>query len=435
MSIFLHNSGKFYFRQHIPLDLRSYFGERGDIAQSLNTKDKAEVLVLAAGLQQKYWVVFALIRSGVVVPALVDTLLDTTRLRPPTKATHKKASSVSGNKLSSLFDLYITENKVNWKPKTLGEYTGQMALLTLVIGDVDVKSIDRPDCVRCRDMLLRIPPGYTKKPALKGLSAEELIKVDSPGLAIKTVNIHMQLLSAVFKWSVKFNYMKMNPAEGLTLTQNRRPDEERKPYALEDLQRIINHLPMSSCYRFPVSRSSWVPLVAMFSGMRLEEICQLVPVDVHEVEGVPCFDLLNKDLKTVSSPRLVPVHPVLVSLGLLEYVQTVPTSCNLWGLTIYKGGYSKLYGKRYGNWLRKHITKDTLKVFHSFRHNVADALKLADVSAPLAKQLMGHSTNGKLWRFDYRFGIKRKTMAFGAYPALSLLQSTKIELFTRENYT
>jgi integrase len=29
-------------------------------------------------------------------------------------------------------------------------------------------------------------------------------------------------------------------------------------------------------------------------------------------------------------------------------------------------------------------------------------------------------TNGKLWRFDYRFGDKRKTMAFGAYPALSL---------------
>jgi integrase len=29
-------------------------------------------------------------------------------------------------------------------------------------------------------------------------------------------------------------------------------------------------------------------------------------------------------------------------------------------------------------------------------------------------------TNGKLWRFDYRTGDKRKTIAFGAYPALSL---------------
>ena len=29
-------------------------------------------------------------------------------------------------------------------------------------------------------------------------------------------------------------------------------------------------------------------------------------------------------------------------------------------------------------------------------------------------------TNGKLWRFDYRINDKRKTIAFGAYPALSL---------------
>jgi integrase len=29
-------------------------------------------------------------------------------------------------------------------------------------------------------------------------------------------------------------------------------------------------------------------------------------------------------------------------------------------------------------------------------------------------------TNGKLWRFDYRYDNKRKTLAFGAYPAISL---------------
>lgn len=60
MSIFLHNSGKFYFRQHIPLDLRAYFGNREDVAQSLKTKDKAEALTLSAGLQQKYGLAFAL---------------------------------------------------------------------------------------------------------------------------------------------------------------------------------------------------------------------------------------------------------------------------------------------------------------------------------------------------------------------------------------
>lgn len=29
-------------------------------------------------------------------------------------------------------------------------------------------------------------------------------------------------------------------------------------------------------------------------------------------------------------------------------------------------------------------------------------------------------TSGKLWRFDYRFDEKRKTIAFGAYPSITL---------------
>ncbi len=32
-------------------------------------------------------------------------------------------------------------------------------------------------------------------------------------------------------------------------------------------------------------------------------------------------------------------------------------------------------------------------------------------------------TNGKLWRFDYRYGEKRKTMAIGSYPSVSLVEA------------
>jgi hypothetical protein len=32
-------------------------------------------------------------------------------------------------------------------------------------------------------------------------------------------------------------------------------------------------------------------------------------------------------------------------------------------------------------------------------------------------------SGGKLWRFDYRIGDKRKTMALGQYPSLSLAEA------------
>jgi integrase len=41
-------------------------------------------------------------------------------------------------------------------------------------------------------------------------------------------------------------------------------------------------------------------------------------------------------------------------------------------------------------------------------------------------------TGGKLWRFSYRFGGKQKTLAFGAYPVVSLAEARRLRDFARE---
>ena len=72
----------------------------------------------------------------------------------------------------------------------------------------------------------------------------------------------------------------------------------------------------------------WVPLIGMYSGMRLNEICQLQLTDIRESkDGIPYFDVTdsddpqNKRKKNDNSKRAVPIHPELVSLGLLQYVE------------------------------------------------------------------------------------------------------------------
>jgi integrase len=67
----------------------------------------------------------------------------------------------------------------------------------------------------------------------------------------------------------------------------------------------------------------WLPLIAVFSGARQEEICQLHVVDVREEEGVWLFDINMKPphrLKNKSAVRLVPIHRELKRLGFLQYV-------------------------------------------------------------------------------------------------------------------
>ena len=46
--------------------------------------------------------------------------------------------------------------------------------------------------------------------------------------------------------------------------------------------------------------------------------------------------------------------------------------------------------------------------------------------------LLTRPRGGKYWRYDYRFAGKRKTLALGIYPDVSLAQARKAHLVARE---
>lgn len=73
----------------------------------------------------------------------------------------------------------------------------------------------------------------------------------------------------------------------------------------------------------------WLPLVGYFTGARTNEIAQLDTADIRVVDGHPCFDFCAdavdapeaKRIKT-GEARQVPIHPRLVELGFLDYVDS-----------------------------------------------------------------------------------------------------------------
>jgi len=73
----------------------------------------------------------------------------------------------------------------------------------------------------------------------------------------------------------------------------------------------------------------WLPLVGYFTGARTNEIAQLDTADITNVEGHPCFVFCADDPKEpeakrikVGESRKVPVHPRLIELGFLDYVES-----------------------------------------------------------------------------------------------------------------
>ncbi|WP_123832294.1 site-specific integrase [Luteimonas sp. 100069] len=124
----------------------------------------------------------------------------------------------------------------------------------------------------------------------------------------------------------------------------------------------------------------WPCLLGLYTGARVPEIGQLRVLDVMELAGVPCLSFSDEgehqSLKSVSSRRVVPIHPRLLDLGFLDYVKTMVLQN---GRDLFPNGKEDAVNGR-GSWITKAMGNYLAKVgpgwpkakrgFHSFRKSV-----------------------------------------------------------------
>jgi integrase len=311
--------------------------------------------------------------------------------REPQPYTAKKKKTL----LSMMIKNYTADKQVEWTDKTKMEVAGVFKVLLCMLGDIDVCSITKPMVVELRSNLLKLPPNVFKK--YPGKSIKEILAIDSiTPMSIKSVNKHIARLGALLRYCTDENVISKNTASGLKISQKKKVSEERSAYSTEDIGKIVGSLPNDS--KRP--ERFWIPLIGLYSGMRLNEICQLFVEDIQQIDGIWCFninDAGDKRLKNVASERVVPIHPYLLKLGLLEYVRSLEATkiLRLWmSLT-----WTRIngYGNSFCNWFqrfnREYVTGDPLKVFHSMRHTVADTLKQAAIPEVVISEIMGHAHN------------------------------------------
>jgi len=142
----------------------------------------------------------------------------------------------------------------------------------------------------------------------------------------------------------------------------------------------------------------WMPLVLLYTGMRLAEPLQIEAQDVHIDLEHPHFDLdsAKVKLKQVMSDRLVPIHPDLIAFGFGEFVrkrQKSAPSERLFRGIVSVGDVGNYYSKVLGKYIDRIGLTDTRLVAHSFRHGFKDALRNAAVPEGEQHFLMGHSNS------------------------------------------
>ena len=160
----------------------------------------------------------------------------------------------------------------------------------------------------------------------------------------------------------------------------------------------------------------WMPLISLYSGARLEEIGQLPLNDILEESGITYFWFreeteedtasprrkrrgktkteTEKSIKTKAGRRRVPIHPILVELGLLEYLaarRAAGDKLLFPQLEPYRGRYTKNWSRWWARYQDRYVTEDESFVFHSFRHTFIGRMRAARIPLEFQKAIVGHA--------------------------------------------
>ena len=169
--------------------------------------------------------------------------------------------------------------------------------------------------------------------------------------------------------------------------------------------------------------------LALFTGARLGELCQLDIKDFVEFDGIACIDINDIDaletvveaggrkkrVKNKNAKRLVPIHPKLIEIGILRYVEKLKLQ-----------GREQLFpelsrtrrdgpAQAASNWFQRFRKRVGLiakqeTVFHSFRHYFITNMLDNDVSPHMLAPIVGHEAElitGKVY-WNTKDASKRK---------------------------
>ena len=412
---------KLYYRHMVPVDVRGLLG-RSEIWRSLRT-DSCEV-----ALRRLPLVVSAIEAEVERARADAGRSIDWMLITPPMSDAVGRsvtmtddASQPSSLSLGAAYRNYIDDPTRSWSRSTREAYETSRKLAVSVIGEsLPISSLARVHCRELLEVLRFLPRNAAKRfPRLSPREAAERAKnsTDANVISAANANALMSNFSSFLNWAVNEELLNRNPARGLRLPDNVAKRDKRLPFAPEQLRRIF-HAPLySGCIddrrgynkvgdERPRNARFWIPLIGLFTGARLGEICQLDACDIRRIDDIDCIVIsaaslvgtTDKRLKTGASERIIPLHPILRNCGLPQFAEHKRSSGQVKLFddieTGKTGSRSVAFSKWFTQFLRASGAQRSRTSFHSFRHNFRDELRAARIDHDIAMALGGWTTGG-----------------------------------------
>ena len=333
--------------------------------------------------------------------------------------------SITGHSetIKELANKYLKLKESVWVKKTQLDNKRVLGwFMELVDADKPITSVTKAHVGMYRDLLMNLPKNYTKAKKFEGLSVTEAVKAgeDAPKISLRTASKYLSMFKGFQNWCVEEEHLLTAPGSHIKVPYKGNPVEARLPFSPSQLKTIFSSPVYAGCKsagrrsmpgEFVIRDGRfWIPLIALFSGMRLGEIVQMYVSDVREEGEVWILDVttmdqdeaelseeeIEKNLKTSQSQRRIPIHEELKRIGFLNYVaeckqKKAPSKRLFPDINPGKDGYfSHNFSKTFSRYLKAIEVKTPKHVFHSFRHNFTDVLHIAGIDDSHQDALMGH---------------------------------------------
>ncbi len=347
-------------------------------------------------------------------PAFAPALDTTATIKP-----HKEV------RVGKLVDSYLAQRQQQVGKSRYDQLLTACRALNEEIGKrVPISKITREQCQSIADLFVTVPPyvsrHYTGKSLRKAAEAHAE-KTGALAQRHKEADKNLAVLREVFEFAIDKDWLATNPAQRVKVVKPARPasyaehEEGYDPFTASELRTIFSAPLYSGCQddehginragpNHPRRSRFWVPLISAFSGLRMQEILQLERSDIQKTKGVHFISITDKPvgvdyraneyvkrLKTKNSLRKVPIHPELIKIGFLDYVNAAEREWLFPDMPC--GDASKMsdqFSKKFRTFLKPTgIWAPRRKVFHSFRNSFNDALREADVRLELREPIMG----------------------------------------------
>ncbi|EMR12045.1 integrase family protein [Methylophaga lonarensis MPL] len=273
-----------------------------------------------------------------------------------------------------------------------------------------------------RDKIIALPARNRQYASLTVSQTIEAAHKDNPDylrLTAKTANYHLETYRALFNKAVadKVYPERANPFQEIRVAAKgveARAEAKRKalnkhqPFSGKDLTAMFStsiHMAYGSNY-FHEQFKYWIPLIGLFTGSRMSQIASLYCEDIRMQNDIWVIDFNenspDKIAKTSASLRVVPMHPLLVKLGLPAFASRVARSGQKRLFPELNNFHRNTYAKRFEDWFNRTLLIETAvrentlskdKTFHSFRATLLDLLKQAGLEESVRNQIIGWTKN------------------------------------------